>query len=1202
MITSSSLFNYNTTDIKKTIDTKIVELSNDGFYDYMPYPEYFVTSPEENEKFYWGDSMVIKWNYTEPRNNLISKTNIDLISYWTGDILNKINIISDIPTSDKNVTWKIPLDKFDKNVEDYSIKIYSFIDDIEISDTSKIFKLEKPISGKGLYDRLIGQGDGDATLTIYGFVPNFMTSSFNFVVSESKSFRFNYDTSNAVKVYMEKASDPVFIEQLNPGFGIYTIEDVRNNDTYTITAKDYVGKEKRASFSITEYITPFDFSNPNVRDCIFAEGPGNALLRLCGFSPNVTESKNIFVVSQSKDFRFNYSSSNATSVFLEKQSDSSYIQELGTSYGTFKLENLINDDKYKASVIDDDGNVKIVNFGIKIFKYVATPYELSQMTLYDFAKYSLSLAEESLTSADSILSFVGEDGNITTSKFIEFVPLYIKEIDEMSSETPCRTIAILLKNIFNNAIIPLQDLTGKSITRLGQLYYSELSTKGYLGISLLREKIENVVTEYNIRKQFNNFCGYVEPFYPPSYESDVSIPTTFIWKINSSDISFYGEDGQLLPYFSFDLQVSTDDGFNNIIIYKENINSLTYETEDLKNDTTYYWRVRLKNTQSNIIHTWSVGTKFSTIFYGKAGKPILISPENNTTQLTPLLFTWNRQNSVKYRIEISDNESFYRKELYSEIESNSYLLTDNFSENKEYFWRVQSFNNQSVSLWSDSFKYFLEKNTEKIHCDVKELIFGNVIVNDYKILQYSIWTEDVGPGIPIYISAPSDYKLSFSPIDLETNRGNEISVSTGDNGKLENTIIYVRFNPSVSGQSVGEILHRIGFGVSNEIKRIPVNGTGISDGLQSDGNIILKSTSGNAVEYLNFGKVSVGSNKVISYDVQTTVVPGDLHIKSPNQYLLTKMPYLVDVSELILHRDNNNAIPKTTISVKFIPGILGAFGSKIEHYIQPILQNEIKKDLPVKGYTDNYGDIYVSFEGKNTSGFLDFGSVNLGEFKLSQYLIQSSDSIPGDVVISSPDGYLISEAPYTSYVKNITIIRDATGKIGQPNGKIIAVKFNPLEIRNYDDTIKNSVLNSDQFTLIPVRGSCISAGENINCNIRVFVSGIPDPVPLNYLNSSFIEIYNLSDENNKIEIYTNESGEKLYTLKSGNIAIAFLNEFLNAIYPYNEMPSRIYNNNTGESFGTSATPLSGLTTIFSKAGDEIIIEVYTDPNRWNLTQ
>ncbi|GAB5464950.1 MAG: hypothetical protein Kapaf2KO_03860 [Candidatus Kapaibacteriales bacterium] len=156
---------------------------------------------------------------------------------------------------------------------------------------------------------------------------------------------------------------------------------------------------------------------------------------------------------------------------------------------------------------------------------------------------------------------------------------------------------------------------------------------------------------------------------------------------------------------SYILEVSTDNGFSNIVANENSFIPTSYDISGLDYYTIYYWRV--KATKSGTESEWSDVFQFST----NTAPPVLIAPPNaNTGVDLDTLFTWQPVDGAQgYQLQI-DNDQGFPSPLHNspvlnvtEYSTNTFLIA--FS--MRYNWRVRSINSgpNGGSEWSQPF-YF----------------------------------------------------------------------------------------------------------------------------------------------------------------------------------------------------------------------------------------------------------------------------------------------------------------------------------------------------------------------------------------------------------------------------------------------------------------------------------------------------------------
>jgi len=163
------------------------------------------------------------------------------------------------------------------------------------------------------------------------------------------------------------------------------------------------------------------------------------------------------------------------------------------------------------------------------------------------------------------------------------------------------------------------------------------------------------------------------------------------------------------------IEVDNDSDFSspidNVVVSSPTDNTWT-KTDSGYALGTYYWRVWARNTQGENVseNTWQF-----TIVSPSPGKPILVSPENNTSTSdnTPT-FTWQvGSNADNHRIEV-DNDS----DFSSPIDNVMLGATDNTWTKPEpgyelgtYYWRVWAINTQGENCSENTWRFTVQALT-----------------------------------------------------------------------------------------------------------------------------------------------------------------------------------------------------------------------------------------------------------------------------------------------------------------------------------------------------------------------------------------------------------------------------------------------------------------------------------------------------------
>jgi ligand-binding sensor domain-containing protein len=177
----------------------------------------------------------------------------------------------------------------------------------------------------------------------------------------------------------------------------------------------------------------------------------------------------------------------------------------------------------------------------------------------------------------------------------------------------------------------------------------------------------------------------------------INIDTAVTFKWNSSNGAV-----------SYNIQLSDDPGFNNIIQNRDGIKALFFPFPGLLKNKTYYWKVAA-NTSDNE-KKWSEAWKFET--KAELLNPVLSFPPNDTTNLgIPFYFKWFKTSgAVSYILHITDDATFDSILVsVTDIPDTTYL-SPGLKEFKQYYWRLASEGFDGSKLWSDVHKFMTGKS------------------------------------------------------------------------------------------------------------------------------------------------------------------------------------------------------------------------------------------------------------------------------------------------------------------------------------------------------------------------------------------------------------------------------------------------------------------------------------------------------------
>ncbi|MBN1300619.1 MAG: T9SS type A sorting domain-containing protein [Melioribacteraceae bacterium] len=198
---------------------------------------------------------------------------------------------------------------------------------------------------------------------------------------------------------------------------------------------------------------------------------------------------------------------------------------------------------------------------------------------------------------------------------------------------------------------------------------------------------------------FKTMLGKPQLIFPSNYSSNNDTSIIFRWnKVSSAGI--------------YDFQLALDKDFRQAILIADT--STVYNEiriSSLSNDTTYYWRVKSRNTFGDTSN-FSLVFEFKT----KLHEPVLTEPENNSINIDPdaeLKWTPTFQ-FHSYRVQIA-KDSLFREIVSDTYEDESSIIVSALEYNSEYYWRVNSRNNfGDTSSWSAKYKFTTKLKTPVI--------------------------------------------------------------------------------------------------------------------------------------------------------------------------------------------------------------------------------------------------------------------------------------------------------------------------------------------------------------------------------------------------------------------------------------------------------------------------------------------------------
>lgn len=311
-----------------------------------------------------------------------------------------------------------------------------------------------------------------------------------------------------------------------------------------------------------------------------------------------------------------------------------------------------------------------------------------------------------------------------------------------------------------------------------KIYNTNLTTTNY---TLSGGEILNQVTTYywKVRAKDDNAFGLWSNTY--SFTTTQNPPGPTVLKKPDNFATVYVTDVNLSWFEStdastYDLQVSTNSNFTNLIKNQTGLTGLNYTAVGLPNGT-YFWRARGVNSVG--IGSWS-NTYTFTVEYIIPAKVTLSSPTNNATgiSLSTSLQWLSAFGAVNYELIVAKDINFTDLVLSTgSINSLAYSISG-LSYYTNYYWKVRGIHPSNNGPWSDIWTFqtvpapFVLNISDKLTCKDSPVSLGTLDANNKIItaqggsgdFEYT-WYPSLGllnstTGNPIFASP--QYSTSFS--------------------------------------------------------------------------------------------------------------------------------------------------------------------------------------------------------------------------------------------------------------------------------------------------------------------------------------------------------------------------------------------------------------------------------------------------------
>jgi len=211
---------------------------------------------------------------------------------------------------------------------------------------------------------------------------------------------------------------------------------------------------------------------------------------------------------------------------------------------------------------------------------------------------------------------------------------------------------------------------------------------------------------------------------PKDEATDIPYPVEFSWESESKSQSYF-------------IEIAMDSEMTNIIDTATSDTEVSYISDKLMRNSTYYWRVKGQNQSGE--GEWSQVWSFTTD--NRLPVLSLISPESEDVIDSELTFEWLLDSSIpKYEFQISELDDFNDLYFESDFTTNKINLDIEF-DLASAFWRVRPIDGDNIGEWSEIRLFYsplkdeiLENitpnNEERIAVDMN-LSWSSALVNEF---------------------------------------------------------------------------------------------------------------------------------------------------------------------------------------------------------------------------------------------------------------------------------------------------------------------------------------------------------------------------------------------------------------------------------------------------------------------------------------
>jgi hypothetical protein len=218
---------------------------------------------------------------------------------------------------------------------------------------------------------------------------------------------------------------------------------------------------------------------------------------------------------------------------------------------------------------------------------------------------------------------------------------------------------------------------------------------GYKKLYYWRVKASNAAGEsgYSTVRRFTTVIA------PPSAVTLVQPADSIQFLTNSVFFSWSSSPTAI----AYQFQISLVSNFSSLLIHRDSITQTSTQVDSLRSDAPFYWRVRAFNAGGN--SNFSITRVFTVL--SSPDSTIAATPASGAVKVPiPATLTWlETPRAASYQVQVAVDSQFNSRVVDSSNVGDAFLIVENLSLEKTYYWRVRATNARGSGPYSSRMKF-----------------------------------------------------------------------------------------------------------------------------------------------------------------------------------------------------------------------------------------------------------------------------------------------------------------------------------------------------------------------------------------------------------------------------------------------------------------------------------------------------------------